>query len=1570
MNKNILLAMALLGSGLTPGYSAEQQPCGNDATPTGESPDTSTDDPVNINTGNDFRTNHDLKVYGGVGEHALEFTRYYNSRTTDGANNFCVTGMRHGYQWEMGDAGVNSSNQALMTIVYPDGASHTFTQTTATKWASGPKVTDTMTQQGNAFTLQRANGWKYNFSKMTDSVSGGVYYQMSHFKDSQQNTYNFAYDAGNRVVQVLEPAGRSLQMSYQNLPATKNDFTNLATITSNPANNQWTEVTVTDTGRYRFLRYKGPHNSNGNVAEVQFFAVGSTTPLTGVAFGSSPASSVGKEYDKAFDGNTATFVDSSDGNGYAGIDLGAGNAQQIGKIRFYPRVNNAYKMAPPNPGLTGGQFQGTNETPSSVSVISEVRTSDNRSVSYNYAPFTDPNLPISYQTLTGVDYGNNVQASYTYTQAIPLTHPLMSTAAEPHNAAPYAKVKNTYFAGQYDFLGGVKQQSKVQSNAIIQEFGTLNGGKLVPMVTYGGIRSVSLQMNSGQVQKRNDAMGYSKQYAYDLGGYGFLLATTDAAGRVSKRTPSKYNNPLKTTDALGQVEAVTRDTNDLPLTYKDKLGRTTTYTRDASSRITDVTYPNGSAEHVTYNAYAQPLTRTLPNGAVESHTYDSRGLKTSSTNALGQSALYTYDTADRPVSTTDANGNVTQYDYNTLGQITQMTSADGTATSYAYDDFGNQTTATNELGYSSTTVYDEIRRPVSKTDPLGHTTTYNYSDPAIRKPSLMTYPSGKKVAFVYDANQRLTSQTTGYGSPEASTVTYTYDAVGNMLSNTDPNGGVWSYAYDALNRTTSMTDPLGNTTSYTYDANGNKLTVTRADGGVTTNVYDVMNRLTQTTAPKGQITKMTYDASGNLLTITDPKNNAYSYTYDSLKRKTAMIYPGGSHENWSYDLVGNLATYTNRAGQVCTYTYDSRNRNTAYTWSDGTPGSTKTYDVAGRLLTNSNGVSTLTYTYDNANRALSETQAVSGQPARTVSYTYDADGNRASLTYPGGTSVTYTYDGKNRVTSISADGPPPIATYTYDGNNNRLSKTLENGTAATYSYDAANRLIGISHTTTGQASSFASFNYGYDAVNSRTFVKRGDGLGDAYTYDAIHQISSVKYGATTPDTTPTSPQRSVSYIYDANGNRVSINDNGSAISYTTNALNQYTVFGAAYLGYDTKGNLTSTASWNYTYDAQNRMVGATNGTTSATMAYDARNRCVSRTINGVTTILTYDGWNLIAEYDATGTEQARYIYGTSADELLCMVNAAGPHYYHHDALGNVTQITDVTGAVEEAYSYDVFGAPAITNSTGTTVTTSSMANRFMFTGREYFSELGLYDYRNRVYSSALGRFLQSDPLGFGGGDVNIYRYAANNSTNGTDPTGLVFGILGGMSESGNKIYHDAMDDPANGGSGQDSCDDPDKPYHQTHSRPFNHHHDTVYENGYTVSQPGYGPDISGDNLKLFGERALMNILIGASNFVGLGEAEIAAEGVSAMGDLTAAEIKAIQNVVNQAGRPLEVVGSAAKAGRTAISDIDYVVPPSSLEYFEGLQGELPGIDASHGIIPGVGNPNIGPVIKFEPFTFP
>ncbi len=100
--------------------------------------------------------------------------------------------------------------------------------------------------------------------------------------------------------------------------------------------------------------------------------------------------------------------------------------------------------------------------------------------------------------------------------------------------------------------------------------------------------------------------------------------------------------------------------------------------------------------------------------------------------------------------------------------------------------------------------------------------------------------------------------------------------------------------------------------------------------------------------------------------------------------------------------------------------------------------------------------------------------------------------------------------------------------------------------------------------------------------------------------------------------------------------------------------------------------------------------------------------------------------------------------------------------YHHDSLGNVVRLTNASGNTVEKYDYDIYGRVSIKDGFGAVLTSSAVNNRFMFTGREWIKEIELYDYRNRMYSQTLGRFLQPDPIGFNAGDVNLYRYVANN----------------------------------------------------------------------------------------------------------------------------------------------------------------------------------------------------------------
>ena len=233
--------------------------------------------------------------------------------------------------------------------------------------------------------------------------------------------------------------------------------------------------------------------------------------------------------------------------------------------------------------------------------------------------------------------------------------------------------------------------------------------------------------------------------------------------------------------------------------------------------------------------------------------------------------------------------------------------------------------------------------------------------------------------------------------------------------------------------------------------------------------------------------------------------------------------------------------------------------------------------------------------------------------------------------------------------------------------------------------------------------------------------------------------------------------RTVTYKYTPDKlNRHSVTDTatGQTASYAFSALNQYTSVGGMGYSYDTKFNLTAGEGFSGTYDAANRLVAASNSAMAAqaevNLVYDGLGRCVKRTIGGVATIILYDDWKPIAEWDGWTEDyfQSWNVYGPGADEILVRHSARyGYTRYHSDPNGNVKFLLDNDGQVVEKYTYDVFGRPKITDAYGSPRVSSWWDNRFLFQGREYIGEVGVYDYRNRFYHPGLGRFVQKDPTG-------------------------------------------------------------------------------------------------------------------------------------------------------------------------------------------------------------------------------
>jgi YD repeat-containing protein len=1103
------------------------------------------------NGGNATRTVSDLQLEAGVGEHRLAWTRQAFSRVSNGAQVFGEGHKwRHSYQWDMVDSGANE-----VTIYQPDGSFLEFTKS-GTTWTGKGYYRSTLSQSGSVYTLQMANGWRYHFASLADG-SGGFYYQLQDFQDSGGLTYALTYDANRRLILVSEPGGRWLAVNYTGIIANQAALKTLATVPAVPPANAWTEVAVTDPTAYRYLQYRSPSFGYGNVGEIEFYD-DSNVKITGTPYGSTPATA-GHGPEKAFDGNTATYYDyTSESFGITGIDLGAGNEKRVSKVRYWPRNSYASRMY-----YTGnpGRFSGSNEAPVTVPVVAGVSTSDGRSVSYDYQLVPDAVLAYAWVCLQHANYGDGTQAVYGYTQTWPGTRLQLTEVDDPRVAGRASRLRFEYWFNDH-VVGNLKAERNPADNTVIAK---LDGtGSDSSKVTYadGRVRNYKWPLAAvSRVTEYTDAVGRKSTYTYGSSGQGFLTKFTDPQGRVTTYGRGSRGNLISRTHPDGAVETWTRDSFGLVLTYKDELGRVTTWTRDALHRVTQVTYPDAGFETFTYNAFNQVLDHRFRNGGVEHFAYDGTGRLLTRTDALGNVTTLTYDANDRVASVTDALGHATSILYNERGLVTQATYADASTVSMAYDTYGNRTGVTDELGHQWQTGYDIFNRVSDVADPLGRMTQYTYASPggtggccsagALNSaPTAITLPSGKVTLRTYNAEWQLATETVGAGSGDDATTAYTYDTVGDRVSTTDPRGKVWTMAYDVRHRPISTQDPLGNVTSWTYDAASNWLTGTWADGTVTTNVYDVMNRLSTTTNPNGETTTLFYGGlvfgdgtkGEQLVKFRDGRGQETRQDFDLRGQRVRKTYADGTHADWTYDAAGRMATQTTVAGQVASFSYDVRNRRTLLDWSDTTPDVATTYDADGRVLTLQNGVSSLAYSYDSANQLLSESQNIAGSAgAKTVSYSYDADGLRSGLTYPDGTVLAYTYTGRNQMAAITAGGPPPLVTYTYDPAGNRTGKALENGTSTGATFDNASRLTGLSHSLTiAGLPSAISYGLALNSVSnitSRTATVAGTAATDAYGYDPNDQLTQVKYDYNAGAGTQT---RQVDYAYDPAGNRSSM----------------------------------------------------------------------------------------------------------------------------------------------------------------------------------------------------------------------------------------------------------------------------------------------------------------------------------------------------------------------------------------------------------------------------------------------
>ena len=901
---------------------------------------------------------------------------------------------------------------------------------------------------------------------------------------------------------------------------------------------------------------------------------------------------------------------------------------------------------------------------------------------------------------------------------------------------------------------------------------------------------------------------------------GYLISKTD---RFGNQTTLIYNGDLLTqvNDSNGNVAlSFTYDGNGRIVQVQAPEGQTLIYTYSTSGDLATVAYPGGQS--ATYN-YQDCFLRTTPNpnlfmyygDALLTSYVDDRAPKgfrqvtltydivdVNDENNPGGSNLFpelstATDGLNRTFATNtyipgggedtpwekdsvDAKGGTwkTLADFQTRQVLEKITPL-GTTQIFTPSDFEIPKTIVDENNISTNNTFDSLGNATQVQDGTGAISKVNY-DPTYSVPMSETDAKGRTISYTLDPSKKtIVTKPDLQGNPW----NCTYYGTGELWTVTPPNLPAVTYEYDPNGNLNRVRDALGNYTTYFYDQLGRCTAMTDASTATTIYHRDTVGRITSISYPDSTSCSWTYDSHSNMLTYRDRNQHTTYYTYDAADQLLTVLDPNNKSTQYDYDLNGNLKHVTDGASNVTTYHYDANNRVTEV---DDTVGVTK-YEYDGsthvtketkpdtqELYAAYDGDYRMTssghegYAYDSMGH-LTETVDALG----ITTYHFDSDDRLSEVDDPRHVSLHYGYDTASRRTSFSTTGASTNVSlsYLYYDNNRLKSVTGPDGTMSIDVYDP----LGNPRVETYPNGVHCATTYTpgvYTLSSMANFAPGGQQItSDTYTYDNVGNVASDQnlVGTSTylydaGDQLSIQVESHTAYSYDLANNISGIANPGHGTSFNYNGANQLTNFYGTIFTYDSNGNLWTKGSSSFSWDLKNRMTHASNGTLSIGYVYNAANLRVQKNSASGTTNYFYDGSTLILETDGSLTTQRLYTPGVSYADSTGTRN-----YYLNNGHGDVVALADSHGELVQNYIYDTahpFGS--LVNGT-----TDSNPQRYAGGAGVYSDDdFGLQYMQNRWYDPQIMRFISRDPLGFGGGDLNLYRYCGNNPLSHVDPMGL------------------------------------------------------------------------------------------------------------------------------------------------------------------------------------------------------